>query len=416
MSSENPRKKTLKNGKVSWEARYRDPAGRQRSKSFPLKRDATDFLSEQRTKMRAGDWIDPTSSKVTLAALADAWVAQAPSPGTGRTRTRLRRNLGEMEHLSISHISPPLIRTWLAELKNGRPWIPDCKGISEAYVASLFSQLKAMLRQAVQDQLILRNPAEKISVPRPATSVAWDEIPTVEELHKFIQLFRDGARKKTVHKLGPGGMPAFDEDGEPVMIRSWVKKSPDLAVAIHTAAATGMRTSEVCGLTRASLDVEGGVIRVNAQAARYGADLMPLKTRDKALRSISVDEGTLELLREHQEAHPGESRLFFNDGGRPLVGGSFALSVKHARQYLGIHKPITPKSFRHFHATELLRAGVPIKTVQARLGHATAKMTLDTYAHVAPDDDGAAAAMIAGILSGVGSVRDSRRGMRVVGD
>ena len=42
------------------------------------------------------------------------------------------------------------------------------------------------------------------------------------------------------------------------------------------------------------------------------------------------------------------------------------------------------KMLRHTHATNLLQAGVPIKSVQYRLGHATAAMTLDVYGHFVP--------------------------------
>jgi integrase len=44
-------------------------------------------------------------------------------------------------------------------------------------------------------------------------------------------------------------------------------------------------------------------------------------------------------------------------------------------------------ALRHFYASLLIRAGCSVKVVQARLGHATAAETLDTYAHLWPDDE-----------------------------
>ena len=49
---------------------------------------------------------------------------------------------------------------------------------------------------------------------------------------------------------------------------------------------------------------------------------------------------------------------------------------------------------RHSHASHMLRQRVPLKTVQQRLGHANASITLNTYAHMLPGDDEEAAELI----------------------
>ncbi|MBQ5344847.1 MAG: tyrosine-type recombinase/integrase, partial [Acidaminococcaceae bacterium] len=55
-------------------------------------------------------------------------------------------------------------------------------------------------------------------------------------------------------------------------------------------------------------------------------------------------------------------------------------------------------SIRHTHATQLLRAGVNIKVISQRLGHASVAFTLRVYAHVMPDQDRTAADAMAGLL------------------
>jgi integrase len=57
---------------------------------------------------------------------------------------------------------------------------------------------------------------------------------------------------------------------------------------------------------------------------------------------------------------------------------------------------------RHTHASHLLLAGVNVKVVSERLGHASVSFTLDTYAHVMPGQQAHAAAAAAGLLSGGG--------------
>lgn len=47
----------------------------------------------------------------------------------------------------------------------------------------------------------------------------------------------------------------------------------------------------------------------------------------------------------------------------------------------------TWRDFRHFYASSLIRHGINVKTVQRRMGHASAKVTLDIYTHIWPDQD-----------------------------
>ena len=49
---------------------------------------------------------------------------------------------------------------------------------------------------------------------------------------------------------------------------------------------------------------------------------------------------------------------------------------------------------RHLHATTLLAAGVPVNTVADRMGHASARMTLDVYGHAIPAHDRMAADVV----------------------
>ena len=63
------------------------------------------------------------------------------------------------------------------------------------------------------------------------------------------------------------------------------------------------------------------------------------------------------------------------------------LQIWKLKKSLGITKNISFHSLRHLQATQLLKAGVNIKIIQARLGHSSAKITLDVYSHVMPGMD-----------------------------
>lgn len=58
----------------------------------------------------------------------------------------------------------------------------------------------------------------------------------------------------------------------------------------------------------------------------------------------------------------------------------------------------TPHTLRHTHATLLLTDGVPPHVVQARLGHASSRTTLDVYAHVLPSSEREVADRFAAVL------------------
>lgn len=115
------------------------------------------------------------------------------------------------------------------------------------------------------------------------------------------------------------------------------------------------------------------------------------------------------VLRRHR-ARQAEERLAwgpgYTDGGLCFASedGSL-LNPERVTKAFDRHRkaaglpPATFHSLRHSHATALLQAGVPIKTVSQRLGHSSATVTLRVYSHVLPGDDANAALVGAHLLS-----------------
>ena len=73
MATRNPRRKIRQDGTVAWQARYRDPDGRQRAKEFTKKVDAERFLATTWADMARGDWINPVDAKRLFADVAEHW-------------------------------------------------------------------------------------------------------------------------------------------------------------------------------------------------------------------------------------------------------------------------------------------------------------------------------------------------------
>ena len=107
-----------------------------------------------------------------------------------------------------------------------------------------------------------------------------------------------------------------------------------------------------------------------------------------------------EHIRQFPVEHPADGLIFTNEDGHALRRTTFSReiwrpAVKKARapKRIGMHE------LRHYYASLLIRHGESVKTVQRRLGHATAAETLDTYSHLWPDSDDRTREAIDAVLS-----------------
>ena len=173
--------------------------------------------------------------------------------------------------------------------------------------------------------------------------------------------------------------------------------------AYFLAANTGMRRGEVLGLRWKDIDLE--TARLSVQQAlvnvAYRLELADVKTH-AGRRTIDLDERTIAVLREHRlrqheeqilvGRQDDEDRLVFSHpDGSPIHPDYFSqVFDRHlARSAL---PRIRFHDLRHTHATILLQAGVPVKVVSERLGHANPAFTMTVYQHVVPGMQADAAA------------------------
>src|SRR6266567_1422769 len=151
----------VRNGKVSYRARYRDPAGRERSKTFSRKVDAERWLTEvEHTKVRGG-WTDPALGKVRFSDWLTAWWATTTNlrPTTrARDETLLRLyaipRFGDMRLAAISQLE---VRAWVAEL--------SARGLAPATVTKAYQLLGKVMAAAVDAGYLAQTPCRKIPLP-----------------------------------------------------------------------------------------------------------------------------------------------------------------------------------------------------------------------------------------------------------
>lgn len=163
------------------------------------------------------------------------------------------------------------------------------------------------------------------------------------------------------------------------------------ALVVFTAG-TGVRQGEAFGVTLRYLDMLRRQVRIEQQLILLSGRppyLAPPKTA-ASHRTIPLPTVVVDALAEHLTRFgPGEEDLVFTTPlGRPIRRTNFSATVwipSVARA--GLPKGTHFHDLRHYYASLLIRHGESVKVVQARLGHATAAETLDSYSHLWPDSE-----------------------------
>jgi integrase len=187
-------------------------------------------------------------------------------------------------------------------------------------------------------------------------------------------------------------MHALDEDGLLALLGA--ARGTRLYVPTLLAAVTGMRRGELLALRWSDVDMETGECRVvrALQETPAGVDFKTPKT-NKDRRTVLLPRLALAALQAHRATQNEEKLLVgagYQDGdlilaraeGTPWPPSQFSSEFSHLARKHGFK--VRFHDLRHTHASQLLKAGVPVKVVSERLGHATASITLDVYSHVLP--------------------------------
>ena len=146
---------------------------------------------------------------------------------------------------------------------------------------------------------------------------------------------------------------------------------------LEVAYGTGVRVSELIGLTLSDLLLDEGLVRVFGKGSKER--LVPIGRRAIGAASIYARD-----LRPRLDHGHTQRRFFLNARGRPLSRvGVWGIIRKCARRS-GIQKRVTPHTLRHTFATHLLEGGADLRAVQEMLGHADLATT-QLYTHVDRD-------------------------------
>ena len=144
---------------------------------------------------------------------------------------------------------------------------------------------------------------------------------------------------------------------------------------IETLYGCGLRVSELTSLKISDLYFEEGFIKVTGKGDKQR--LVPIGPTTEKYINIYKKE-----VRIHQNIHPAAmDTVFLNQHGRPLTRAMIFTIVKRLAEKAGIHKTISPHTFRHSFATHLLENGADLRAIQQMLGHESITTT-EIYTHI----------------------------------
>lgn len=238
----------------------------------------------------------------------------------------------ELGALTVRHL-----QTFMAGLR-------ESAGLAESSIARRMVAIKLFLRYCFQNRHIVEDVASLIEPPK-----KWQHLPRVLSRQEVDRLL---------------GLP--NENDDPLALR-------DRAI-LELFYATGLRVSELVGLTLCSVHLDIGYLRCIGKGGRER--VVPIGSRAvEALRAY------LEHLRPQLLEGVATDKLFVSRTGKPLDRTNcWRLVVKYARQ-MGVPGRLSPHTLRHCFATHLLAGGADLRVVQELLGHADISTT-QIYTHV----------------------------------
>ena len=380
------RKITTRKGATRWQSRWRVPGAdgrlQDRAQNFASRKQAAAHAAQMREVERRGVG-DP--QRQDLAGFLRAWLRHhrergdlAPTTMRGyeRNAALAARYCGSV---LLEKLSGRDLDALYAKLltHGGQPKGPP-RPLSRQSVAHVHRLLHGVLRQAVKWRLLAHNPAADATPPSVPHKQARGF--TIEEIARLLA--------------------AAEGD-------------PELSCILALLLTTGLRRSELLGLTLEALDLESATLNVARTVTEIGSTVVVREITKTKLsrRTLSIPAAVVLLLRAQKarvleqalawgsEYAPGPRFLFPVNGGAPMRPFGLTERLSRLMRRAGVKGVQPVHGWRHATATLMIAGGADVKTTQSRLGHSSPMITLGLYADKVDERDRAAGEALAGYLT-----------------
>jgi integrase len=360
-----PEKRERASGTV-WAVRVRDPQpapGKSgyTSATFPTEEEAKRFCRDVDDRGVAWALAEYRREKGVDSITLDEWAAKhfaALTEPSGSTVTRYRK-------IYANHWQKPLGRLPLATITRTHvaTALNDVPG-SDKTRKNKWAVLTHMFKTAMQEGLIPRSPAVGIKLGRRTDHERAEmRFLTVPEFSRVLSATPD----------------------------HWLP-------LVMFLGGTAARWGEAAALTIGDLDLDAAVpiVRVvkaeKADPDRPGHTIVGPTKSGKSRRTVTLPPAVVDSLRPLIAGRKRGDRLFLPPGGGPLRHRTFYRDIWLRKILPGAGlEGVRLHDLRHSHVAWLIADGVPLPVIQARLGHEKITTTIDTYGHLLPDLQRAAA-------------------------
>jgi integrase len=360
---------------TAWVADYFDQSGKRHIKTFDTKKAASAWLVEAQGEVNRGVHT-PENASISVGEAADIWLAKGELENLERSTLRQYKNHVDL-HIKPSRIgseklaklSTPLIEAFRDDL---------LKKLSRPLARKVLTSLKGILSEAQRRGLVAQNAAQPVKVD---------------------------VKKRDQRKLAVGRDIPSKEEVQSILANAEGRWRPFFVTAVFT----GMRASELRGLTWDDVDFTRKAVHVRQRANLWGEIGAPKSAAGE--REIPLAAIVVNALREWGLACPrGAQRFVFPNGCGNVEShanianrGFYAIQIAagivgaDGKPKYGLH------ALRHFFASWAIERGFSPKRLQALLGHSSIQMTFDVYGHLFPsleDDHAKFAEGVAAVVGG----------------
>jgi len=330
-----------------YRVRYRTPDRRQTDRrGFRTKRDAQAFASTVEVAKMRGEYVAPGDGRITVDTVVDRWLrgrgdlgASTSERYAGIIRTHIAPRwtgvaIGDVRHSDV--------QAWSAELTSG--------GMSPASVRKTVRVLSLTLDLAVSDRLLAVNPCAKVKIARPEV-----------------------APRRYLNHL---------------QVRALANASGDRRAVVLLLAYGGLRWGELAALRVGDVDLGRRRVTIERSVTEVGGKLEWTDGKSSKRRTVPMPRFVASELAGAVAGKGADDLLFTGERSGGVLRVRIARRSWFDRAVVesGCPEGLHPHELRHTSASLAVSAGANVKAVQTMLGHASAAMTLDTYADLFSDD------------------------------
>lgn len=370
------REKQLKDGSTTYtlvveNGKNADGNRAQRSKTLRgvTRKQAEQALWEFEQEVRDGNFIP--RNNITLKEFLEQWIEifiepyNSPTTVAGyrhKCETYICAPNGGIGHYEIQKLNLMIIQKFINNISKASP--ATGKPLSAKTVRDTYLNLRACLEKAVDMEIINRNPARKVQLPKRQKHEV--QVFTAEEIKTLLSALK--------------------------------REGSDLELPVNMALSMGMRRGEILGMKFSDVDYAEGTLHIHnnrVECCDYEVFEKEPKTPN-SIRTINVPRTVLKMIKT-QEIRWKEYQLKYGkdynqegyicfkvDTGKPWMPDNLSAKYRKFIRRLGLSK-VSFHGLRHCYASLCLNQGVEILEISKKLGHASVSFTYDTYTHLMED-------------------------------